>query len=116
MSPQNSVTGEHLWTGGGNDESQGAALVIGTGGTITPGPNYTVRVAPAAAVTGVILAKGLWPAQECIIINESVAANSITPAVAGTSNIADGVSGVIAGLTAKAYVWDSIQQLWFREN
>lgn len=113
--PQNSVTGEHMWTGGGNDESS-TAQVIGAAGTINPGPNYTTRVAPAAAVAGVILAKGAYPGQECAIINESVAASTVTFAAAGTSNVADGVGSVIAGLTAKAFVWDSVTQLWYREN
>ena len=113
--PQNSVTGEHMWTGGGNDESA-AALAIATAGTITPGPNYTVRLAPAGAVTGVIMAKGIYPGQECCLINESVAGSTITFAAAGTSNVADGASSALAGLLARALIWDSVAQLWYREN
>lgn len=113
--PRNSITMESIDTGGGNDESS-TAFAVGTGGTIPTAGLYTSRVAPAGAVTGVILQAGQYPGQEVMIINESIAANTITPAVAGTSHIADGVSGVIAGLTAKGYVWDSVTALWYRES
>lgn len=113
--PQNSVTGEHIWTGGGNDEST-TAQVITTGATINPGVNYSARVAPAAAATGVILAPGQYPGQECVVINESVAASSITFAAAATSHVADGATTALPGLQARSFVWDSITQLWYREN
>lgn len=114
--PRNSITGESIDTGGGNDESTGAALVLTTGGTIPTAGLYETRIAPAAAVTGVILQAGTYPAQEIMVVNESIAANSATPAVAATSNIADGVSGAIAGLTAKGYIWNSVVGRWFRES
>jgi hypothetical protein len=86
------------------------AAAIATGGTIvTSGPPQIgqARVSPAAAVTGVILAPGVTPGQTVWVINEAVAANTITFAAAATSNVADGASDVIAGLQARLYVWDS---------
>src|SRR5690349_18485658 len=113
--PQNSVTGEHVWTGGGNDESS-SLLTVTNGATIPTGGLYSTRVTAAAAVTGVILQPGTYPGQEVTVVHEGAAANTITMAAAGTSNVADGVGTVIAGLTAKTFVWDSSTKLWYRES
>ena len=113
--PQNSVTGEHVLTGGGNDES-GALATIANSGTIPSSGLYSSRVTAAAAVTGVIMQPGTYPGQELCVIHEGAAANTITFAAAGTSNVADGVGSVIAGLTAKCFVWDSQTRLWYRES
>jgi hypothetical protein len=76
--------------------------------------NYTAtRVSPAGAVTGIILAAGVFPGQLCTVVNEAAAANTITFAAAATSKVADGVSSVIAGLTARTFVWDSSTSLWY---
>jgi hypothetical protein len=113
--PRNSITGESTLTGGGNDESS-TLFTVTNGATIPTAGLYTTRVTAAGAVTGVILQPGAYPGQEIMVVHEGAAGNTITPAVAATSNIADGVSGVIAGLTAKGYVWDSITQRWYRES
>lgn len=90
-----------------------AAQVVATGNTINTAALSTARTAPAGAVTGVILQAGVAPGQEVTVINESVAANSITFAAAGTSNVADGVSDVIAGLQARTFIWDASTLLWY---
>lgn len=90
------------------------APVLASAGTIAVTSVGTSRVAPAGAVTGVILAVGTVPGQILTVINESSAVNTVTFAAAGTSNVADGVSSVIAGLRAARFVWDSGTSLWYR--
>jgi|SRR5579859_1917159 len=110
--PRNSSTSELNF--GLLDQSP-TAVATANGGTIDTSVDVT-RVSPAAAVTGVILAKGRFVGQEAIIINEAIAANSITFAAAGTSNVSDGVADVIPGVTARAYIWDTATQLWYVEK
>lgn len=88
---------------------------ITTGGTIdtTVGTN---RVQPAAAVTGMILEAGVADGQRFTLINESAAINTITMDAAGTSNVADGVTTVVAGLTAQSYYWTAGAARWFPEK
>lgn len=90
------------------------APAVTTGGTINTAGLGSSRVSPAGAVTGVILQPGTVPEQEVWVINEAVAANTITFAAAVTSNVADGAGSALAGLVARKFVWDSIQLLWFR--
>ena len=94
----------------------GSATVISNGNTIAIANTRYIRVAPAGAVTGLILAAGTSivgePAQEVVIINES--ANSITMAASGTSNVANGVSCVIAANTSRRLVWDAVTTLWYQ--
>ena len=90
-----------------------SAAAVATNGTITTAGVSVARVAPAGAVTGVILAVGTTGGQVCTVVNESVAANTVTFAASGTSNVADGTSSVIAGLNARRFVWDSGTSLWY---
>lgn len=90
-----------------------SAPALATGGTITTAGVAIARVAPAAAVTGVILQPGTGT-QEIWVVNESTGASSVTFAAAATSNVADGTSSAIAGLTARKLVWSSAQNLWYR--
>jgi len=71
-----------------------------------------ITVTAAGALTGLILAAGTVGGQALRVINES--AFTLTFAAAGTSNVADGVSDVIAALTARDFVWDSNTSLWYR--
>ncbi len=88
------------------------AVAIGAAGTIATNVDVS-RVAPAGAVAGIILAPGTRDGQKVTVINESIAADTVTPAIAGTSHVADGVTGVLAGLTAQSYVWDAATALWY---
>ncbi len=113
-----------------SDSYSTVTMDFGTNGTIStqqsatapdPGANGTIatgvgvsRVSPAAARTGCILSPGTMAGQEVWVVNEATAANSITFAASGTSNVADGTSDVIAGLTARKFVWDSSTSLWYR--
>lgn len=89
------------------------APVIVNGNTITTIHVTVARVAPGGAVTGIILAVGTISGQVCTVINESAAGNTVTFAAAGTSNVADGVGSVIAGLNCRTFVWDSSTSLWY---
>jgi hypothetical protein len=89
------------------------AVAVATSGTIATVGLGVSRVAPAGAVTGVILQAGTYQGQPCVVINESAAASTVTMAVAGTSNVADGASCVIAGLTQKTFIWDTGTSLWY---
>jgi len=89
------------------------APAIADGATITTADIETARVAPAAARTGVIMQAGTLPGQFCTVVNEAAAANTVTMAAAGTSNVSNGTSCVIAGLTCKMFRWDSVAARWF---
>lgn len=90
------------------------AVATGAAGTIATAGITVSKVNPAAARTGCILAAGTIDGQIVIVVNVATAANSITFDVAGTSNVADGTSSVIAGKTAQAFVWESVTALWYR--
>lgn len=87
----------------------------GAGGTITTTGVGVARVSPAAARTGIIVQAGVFPGQQIIIVNEATAANTLTlNTTPATANVADSATeAAIAGLTARAYVWDSVQALWY---
>jgi hypothetical protein len=81
--------------------------------TVSSNAVGTIRTQPAAAVTGIILAVGSTNGQRVTVFNESAAANTITFAASGTSNVADGTGDVIAGLTARTFVWNASTSLWY---
>lgn len=89
------------------------APAVATSGTINTAGLSVSRVSPAGAVTGVILQAGTQAGQEVTVINEAVAANSVTFAAAPGGNVADGASDVIAGLNARTFIWDAGTSLWY---
>lgn len=91
----------------------GAATVLAGSGTISTVSTNYVRLAPAAAVTGIILQAGTYHGQVIVVQNTSAAADTITFAASGTSNVADGASAVITGPSQKMFVWDSVTSLWY---
>lgn len=97
-----------------NFAQSATAPVIAAAGTIPTAGVGVSRVAPSAARAGIILQAGTFPGQVVTVINESAAASTLTMDVSGTSNVADGTSDVITGLTAGMYIWDSVQALWYR--
>lgn len=106
------------FTAGNYSGSQqtGTVTTLSTGNTITPGNLDSVRVTAAAAITGVILAAGTKAGQEITVIHEGAAANTITFAAAGTSNVSDGVSDVITGPTSRSFKWDATTLLWYPQK
>ncbi len=83
------------------------ASAVATNGTITTAGVGVARVAPSAAVTGIILQAGTLNGQQCWVVNEAAVANSLAFAASGTSLVADGVNDLLPGLSARLYVWDS---------
>lgn len=90
-----------------------SAPAIATNGTVTTAGVAEARLAPAGAVTGIILQAGTTAGQMCMVVNQSAAANTVTFAASGTSNVADGTGSVIAGLTARLFIWNSATSLWY---
>ena len=91
----------------------GTVQTLANTNTITVAQNQSaVRVTAAGAVTGIIIAPGVRAYQLLVIIHEGAAANTLTMAAAGTSNVAGGVTCVLSGLAAHIMVWDSITALW----
>ena len=88
------------------------AAAIATGGTITSLGVSVARVAPTAAVTGVILEPGVFDGQMVTVSNEAAAGNSVTFAAAGTSNVAAGTSAVVAGNAKLILMWSKSLALW----
>lgn len=93
----------------GQGPPSSTAPVLATGGTISTGYGLS-RVAPAGAVTGVILAPGNRLLQQVWVSNES--AFTITFAAAAVSNVADGAGSAIPANTARLFVWTN--NLWYR--
>lgn len=80
--------------------------------TITLPVGINKVVDNGGAVTGIIMTAGLYDGQIVNIIN--AAAASVTFAVSGTSNVADGTSAVIAANRAVTMIYDSGTSLWYR--
>lgn len=110
--PRNSITGETSGTGGGLDVT--ATAPVNVNGDTIPTTSDIARSAPAGAITGVILQAGTANGQRVTVVNESAAANTITFAAAGTSNVADGVTTVIPGLRASTFWWNASTGRWYR--
>ena len=88
----------------------------GANGTIATAGVGVALVTPAAARTGIILAAGTVNGQECWVVNQGSAANTLTFNVApGTSFVANAATAsAIAGLTARKFVWVSAVSLWYQ--
>ena len=88
---------------------------IATGNTIViPANQSVVRLTAGAAATGVIMPAGTTNGQIVILQISTAAANTITFAAAGTSNVAGGAGVSLAGLAAHALVWDATSELWYQ--
>lgn len=86
----------------------------GAGGTIATAGVGVALVTPTAARSGIILQAGTYTGQEVWVVNQGSAANTLTFAAAGTSNVADGTGTAIAGVTARKFVWVAATSLWYR--
>jgi hypothetical protein len=93
---------------------QSTVAAIANGSTIATANGGIARCTAAAACTGVIMALGTKTGQTVVVVNESAAANTITMAAAGTSNVAGGTTVSLAGLAAHLFVWDAGTSLWYQ--
>ncbi len=80
-------------------------------GTIATVGITVSRVAPTAAVTGVVLAAGTIAGQQVVVLNES--AFSITFGTLGSSNVSIGVNCMIPAGTHLQFVWNSATGRWY---
>lgn len=103
-----------LTTVGMVGKASAAAATIATSGTISTAGLSQSRVTAGAAVTGVIMQPGTVADQRCLVVCEQAAANTITFAVAGTSNVAGGTTVSLAGLAAHQFAWDAGTSLWYQ--
>ena len=88
----------------------------GAAGTIATAGVDIALVTPAAARAGIILAAGTTNGQEVWVVNQGIAASTLTlNTTPGTSNVADSATETaIAGLTARKYVWiGGATNLWY---
>jgi len=88
-----------------------AAQVLTNGATITSDKSYT-QVAPAAAVTGIIMGAGTYDGQTMDVVNSS--ANSVTFAAAGTSLVATGTACIIPAHQGTTFRWSVNTSLWYQ--
>ncbi len=96
-----------------NDAPQALAnastILTGTDG------NYgAIPVTATGAVIGLILEPPVNTWTKVTVVNQS--AFALTFDVAGTSHVADGISDVIAALTARTFVYDGNTSLWYRSG
>jgi len=89
-----------------------ATMAIATGNTI-PTNLGVIRVTTAAAASGLILSPGTVQGQLFMLIGESAAANTLTFAAVGTSNVGNGVTAVLTPPAAMLFVWDTGTSLWY---
>ncbi len=83
------------------------------GATVTHNNSGNVAVDQAAAVTGIIMQAGSFSGQLCWIVNTS-AANTVTFAASGTSNVATGISAAVGALKASLFIWNGNTRLWYQ--
>lgn len=115
--PGNVAIGGKLYAAGFNAEgSQATAQAVATGNAaiLIPANTWYVRITAAAATTGATLPVGTYNGQLLIISISTAAANTVTFAAAGTSNVAGGVTVSLAGLNAHFFVWDNVGLLWYQ--
>jgi hypothetical protein len=113
------------WCRSGFAPGPAATATLTTGAAITWNYQYdSYPLTAAGAVTGLILsAPSLTAAPPALTAPQSASirvtlintsAYSMTFAAAGTSNVADGTSDVIAAGTAVTYIWEPAASLWYR--
>ena len=90
------------------------AVATGTAAILLPPGQPIVRITAAAATTGASLPVGSFNGQIIIIELSTAAANTVTFAAAGTSNVAGGAAVSMAGLAAHMFMWDATLLLWFQ--
>jgi hypothetical protein len=105
------VPGNLTVNGGINGPVAAAQNITANGQTITLPVSNSKLLTNNGAYTGIILTAGTVDGQQLTLINNT--ANSVTFAASGTSNVADGVSAVIAANRAMYFEWSATAALWF---
>lgn len=95
--------------------TSGSATAVDTGGTITHNGSGVAIIACSSAAnkTGVIVQAGTKHGQKLTIINNT-AANTLTMAAAGTSNVANGTGCIISAIAAVELRWNALDSRWYQ--
>ncbi|WP_288985252.1 hypothetical protein [uncultured Flavobacterium sp.] len=95
--------------------TSGASTSIADSGTISHNGCGVAIVAASSAAnkTGVIVQAGTKHGQKLTIIN-TTAANTLTMAAAGTSNVANGTGCIISALAAVSLTWNALDSRWYQ--
>ena len=91
----------------------------GAAGTINTAGVDVALVTPAASRTGIILQAGTYSGQRVRVVNQAIAARTLTfDTTPATSNVADSASeGAIAGLTSREFTWiGGSTNLWYQSK
>lgn len=98
-----------------NGNVTGGARVLGAIASSTTIKTDVAKssAAPAAAVTGIILAPGTVDGQDFALVNLGTSSSTITFAAAGTSNVQGGTGVAIAITSVALFVWDAGAALWY---
>lgn len=97
-------------------EQHTSATGAGNGETLDTTNSVSFYDPGGASRTGVILEAGARTGQRVTIVNTANAAEDITFATAGTSNVSGGTSVVISQHEATTFVWENTLALWFAGN
>ncbi len=93
-----------------------AQAISGNGQTITlPTTGRNKLLSSNASYTGLIISAGRWDGEEVELLHNT-ATNTLTFAVAATSNVADGASAIIQPFTRMRLVWDATSARWYHGN
>lgn len=133
MSQDSEIYSQTIINSGSFSSDNGAVKTTGSGsltatGTIVGGAtvvgaiasNATINtnvakasVAPAAAVTGIILQKGTVDGQGFDLVNLGTSTSTVTFATAATSNVQGGTGTSVAVTAVAHFVWDAGSSLWY---
>lgn len=96
--------------------SQNIAQAVSTGSAViaVPANSSHIKLTAGAATTGASLPVGAFDGQLLFITITTAAANTVTFAAAGTSNVAGGVATSMAGLATHLFRWDAVAALWYQ--
>lgn len=89
------------------------ATGVGNGETLAASANVSFYDPGGASRTGVILTAGLRDGQHVKVVNFADAAEDMTFAAAGTSNVAGGASVIISQFETAEFVWNATRSLWY---
>jgi len=90
------------------------AVATGTAAISVPPNCSSIKLTAAAATTGASLPAGMYDGQLLFITITTAAANTVTFAASGTSNVAGGTAASLAGLSTHILRWDAAAALWFQ--
>lgn len=97
-----------------NGQNIAQAVATGTAVISVPPGSSHIKLTAGAATTGASLPAGAFDGQLLFITITTAAANTVTFAAAGTSNVAGGTTVALAGLATHLFRWDAVAALWYQ--